>query len=178
MIRNRKETADGGTVESKVAKTILQRPEKVIIGQKEYSIAPPSVATLILMSEEISKMPRLDMSTDSIVSDVLRNAKDCRGIGDILAVAILGAKGLTSKKKAVRKGLFGLRAETVETEKDLKAELSRTILEECTPKELNDIFIRVLKDMQLSDFFGLTVSLTEINLLRKTKETGTTASGR
>lgn len=118
------------------------------------------------------------MSSDNIVSDVLRNARDCRGIGDILAVAILGAKRLTSKEKAVRKSLFGLRSETVETEKNLKSELSRAILEECTPKELNDILIRVLKDMQLSDFFGLTVSLTEINLLRKTKETGTTASGR
>lgn len=174
--KNKKGTADGRTIESKVAKTILQQPGKVKIGEKEYSIAPPSVATLILMSEEISKMPHFSMSTDNIVSDVLRNAKDCRQLGDILAVAILGAKGLKSNGKTPCRKWFHI--QTRRAGNDRKEELARILLEECSPKELNDIMITILKDMQLSDFFGLTVSLAEINLLRKTKETGTTASGR
>lgn len=172
------EAPEKETLESKAARTVLQMQEKVNVGAKEYSIAPPSVATLILMSEEISMMPQISMSAENIVSEVLLNAKDCRRIGDILAVAILGAKGLKSKEKSVRRSFFGLRTEIIETEVDRKAELSREILEECSPKDLNDILIKILKNMQLSDFFGLTVSLTGINLLRKTKETGTTASGR
>lgn len=178
MIHNIKETSDMETVESKAAKTILQRSGQINIGGKEYSIAPPSIATLILMSEEISKLPQLSMSSDSIVSDVLLNAKDCRQIGDILAIAILGAKGLVSRETSEKRKFFGLWTAKSEKVVDRKAELSRELLEECTPKDLNEILIKVLKDMQFADFFGLTVSLAGINLLRKTKETGTTASGR
>ena len=52
---------------------------------------------------------------------------------------------------------------------DRKAELTRELLETQSPRELFNLTARLLKRMQIADFFGLTTFLTEINLLRQTK---------
>jgi hypothetical protein len=49
------------TMETKVAETILQKLDEVNVGGKTYTIAPPSTATLILVSETVSKMPQVTM---------------------------------------------------------------------------------------------------------------------
>ena len=42
------------TIEAKTAQTVLQEPKEIKIGEKIYSVAPPSLGTLILVSEAVS----------------------------------------------------------------------------------------------------------------------------
>lgn len=181
-------------IETKVARTILQEPEKITVGDTVYQVAPPSTATLILLSETAARMPQDKLDPERIVDETLSIAKHCRPIGEFAAILILGAKGLTETRKAVKTVektvyepcLFGLLkrprviAETVEEEDviDRKAELAKTLLEELPPRELHNLTARLLQRMQIADFFGLTTFLIEINLLRQTREVGTTASGQ
>ena len=156
------------TLEQKTANTILQQSVKVQIGQKTYPVAPPSTATLILASAAISRLPKIKLDSENIASECLCVAKDCEALGEIVAILILGAKGL----KETRRSFF----KTIEI--DRKGILVKEILSELTPKQLSDILVKLLAGMELAFFFSTTTSLIEINLLRKTRATETTVSGR
>lgn len=172
-------------IETKVARTILQQPEEMTIGGKTYTIAPPSVATLILASEVVSHLPQVHLDEDKIVEETLWIAKDCRKLGDLMAILILGARHINDtverREKRQKRLLWGLirytKEETIiETAKEA---LSRELLEEVTPRDLQNSIGKILFKMQVGDFFGLTTFLTEINLMRPTKvETEPTASGQ
>jgi len=166
------------TIENKVSKAILQQKEEVAIAGETYMVAPPSVATLILASEAISQLPHVNIESENIASECLYIAKDCRVLGDIIAILILGAKNLTETKKITKYRFFGHIKYEVNITVDNKAILAQKILEDLEPKELHRLMASLLNTMQLSDFFGLTASLIEINLLRKTREAVTTASGQ
>jgi hypothetical protein len=79
------------SLEQKTANAVLQQPVEVEIGTKKYSVAPPSVATLILVSAAVSKLPAITLDSKNIASDCLCIAKDCRPLGEIAAILILGA---------------------------------------------------------------------------------------
>lgn len=179
--------SDKRTLEEKVAETILQKTEELSIGSKTYQVAPPSVATLILVSEAVSRLPRLVADPEKVVEESLSFAKDCQALGDIAAILILGAQHLTEKVKVQqtreKRYLWGLfkRKVVVEVEevKDRKAELAQELLETYSPKALNMLVGSLLNKMEIGDFFGLTTFLIEINLMRQTKvETEATACGQ
>lgn len=181
------------TTEQRVGDTILQQPHKITVGLRTYTVAPPTVATLILASEAISTLPHIDMDNDNLVEESLNVAKDCRPLGEIMAILILGAQGLKEMRTVkedverdvprtvLKSYLWGLikrpvevserRTESVEkvVEVDRKKELADEILNTYTPRELHLLFASLLKDLQLADFFGLTTFLTGVNLLRPTK---------
>lgn len=175
-------------IESKVSKTVLQQREEITVGSETMEIAPPSTATLILVSEETAKLPHVKLDSENIVGDVLYIAKDCRVLGDIVAILILGAKNLVEHKKVVveteKRRFGGLIKEVHKEETEViinhKAILAQKLLEDITPRELHNLTARLLKALQIADFFGLTTSLIEVNLIRKTREVveETTASGR
>lgn len=170
------------TLEEKAADTILQRAAIVKIGGKEYEAAPPSIATLILVSEAVSRLPQRKLDDKSIVSECLAVAKDCRPLGDIAAIMILGARHINDKtndphteQKGWFRRLFSRKSNTV-TKKEA---LAQEIIDTYTPSELHGLITMLLQRMDLADFFALTTFLTEVNLLRQTKvETGTTAYGQ
>lgn len=87
------------TIEQTVAETILEQPFEVKVGEKSYQVASASTATLILVSEAISQLPHIALDTEKVVEETLSVAKDCRILGDIAAILILGAKNITEKKK-------------------------------------------------------------------------------
>lgn len=166
------------TVETKTSEAILQTPEEVVIGNRKYSVSPPSVATLILVSEAVSRLPRFDSQGKNVLEQCLAYAKGCEPLGEIAAILILGARGLketvTEATDGERKGLRSLipflnRKAATTREIDRKAELTRELLETQSPRELFNLTARLLNRMQIADFFGLTTFLTEINLLRQTK---------
>ncbi len=166
-------------IEKQVVEAILQKPKEIRIGQDIYQVAPPTTATLIMASELISQLPKWKLDNEKILSESLCIAKDCSFLGDILAVLILGAKGVRGTKEVIRKHFFGLIKEKTTVETDLVAPLSKKLLEELSPAELNEMMAELFRMMQIADFFGLTTSLLEINLLRRTREVGETiASGR
>ena len=172
-------------IETKVARTILQQPEEMTIGDKTYKIAPPSVATLILASEVVSHLPQVRLDEEKVIEETLSIAKDCRELGDLLAILILGAKHINDKverRETQRKrhlwGLFHT-TRTITITETAKESLSRELLENITPRDLNNGVAKIINMMQVGDFFGLTTFLTEINLMRPTKvETEPTASGQ
>lgn len=161
------------SIEKRVADTILQTPFQVKIGEVEYLVAPPSTATLIRVSELIAKMP-FKMDKANIVNSVLRYARDCRVIGDIVALLILGVKGCVGKKKITHSYCFGWIKKEVEIEVDLMHELSANVLLEFSPRELGNLVADLLMSLQVSDFFGFTASLADINLLDPAEAVKTT----
>lgn len=179
--------AEKKTLEEKVADTILEKVEELSVGSKTYQVAPPSTATLILVSEAVSRLPRVVADPDNVVEESLSIAKDCRALGDIAAILILGARHLTERMKVQqtreKRYLWGFirRKEVVEVEevRDRKAELAKELLETYSPKALNMLVGGLLNKMEIGDFFGLTTFLIEINLMHQTKvETEATASGQ
>lgn len=160
------------TIEQRVAKAVLQKPKEIVIGDKSFSVAPPSIATLMLVSEGISLLPQTNLDKDKIVEGVLFVAKDCKVLGDIVATLILGSKHLIEVVTIKRNwffrflGLFGKKEVQIV---DKKEELSKWLLEELSPSQLHKLFFDLIRDFQLGDFFGITTFLIEINLLRPTK---------
>lgn len=166
----------GQTIESKVAAAILEKSIGTIeIEGETYEIAPPSTATLILISEYVAQFPTVKkVDKKEIINSVLYNARFFRPLGNIAAVLILGAKGLVEKrkKKVVKRHFFGLIKRETETEEVVNREkiLARQILENVRPSVLYSIVIQRLQDMEIGSFFAITTSLSEANLLRPTKE--------
>lgn len=168
------------TIEQKVGEAVLQKPKEVVISDRTFSVAPPRVSTLILVSEAISLLPQVQLDRSKIIEEVLFVAKDCRILGDIAAILILGSKGLSETVTRRKKRFFGLFGTKTVTETiDRKAELARWLLDELDNTALNKLIFELLKDFQLGDFFGTITFLIEINLLRPTKVIDeTTASGQ
>lgn len=168
------------TIEQKVASAILERPVGVLeIAGKRYEIAAPSISTLILVSEIVSTLPIVrNVPKEEIPAVVLNVAKDYGRLGDIVAVLILGRKGLTEEREVEvtreRRFLFGLIRRKVKAKErvtvDRKAELAQIILDEVRPSVLFSVIVRRLRDMEIGDFFGITTSLSEANLLKPTAE--------
>ncbi len=173
------------TIEQRVAETILQKPTEIKVGGKTYTAAPPSIATLILVSEAVSRLPHLKLDDQDIVRETLSVAKDCRILGDIAAILILGARQVNeqvikvqTEEKRVLWGLFRRKRKT-SVITDRKTELSKEILEELSPSQMHQLITQLLAGLDLGDFFALTTFLTEVNLMRQTKvETKTTVFGQ
>ncbi len=116
--------------------------------------------------------------------EALAIAEDCVPLGEVLAILVLGAKGLRRVDKVItateKRYLFGLikrRKEVLsEVEVDAKAELAQELLENLTPKQLNELMNSILAQMDIAFFFGTSISLSEINLTRAKKKT--TQSGQ
>jgi len=162
-------------LEKNVAATILQQPEEITVGKKTYYAAPPSIATLILVSEAVSRLPHKALDAEKVTGEVLANAQDCRPLGEIAAILILGAKAVNEAvpvyEKQRKSYLWGLIHRTrqkavLHNQKDVLAD---EILANYSPQALNNLIAQLLKRMQIADFFGLTTFLTEVNLLRQTK---------
>lgn len=163
------------TIESKVASAILQREAgRFEIDGREYALSDPNIATLILVSEIIATLPVVErVPADLRVYASLHYAKDYKAIGDICAILILGAKGLTEEREIIEeKRILGVfrRRKVRRVMVDRKAELSRLILENLSPSFIMDMIIQRLKDMEVGTFFLITTSLNEANVLKPTKE--------
>lgn len=177
------------TLEKKVADAILERAsDSITIEGKEYPIAPPSPATLILVSELVATMPIVKKDAENALYEVLSTAKDLSVIGKIVATLILGAKRIKehrkieishtekSKRWSWRKFRFMFSERKTTKEIEELDYLAEKILEEVTPATLLKVVIKRIGNMQVMDFFELTTSLSAANLLKRTKEVET-ASG-
>ncbi|MBO7287324.1 MAG: hypothetical protein J6U85_03740 [Bacteroidales bacterium] len=152
-------------LEKKVVDCILQRQETITIGDKEYQLAPPTPATLILISELVATMPVIDKNNSDILSEVLCKAKDLSVLGQIAATLILGAKRIKERNHIILKTSPFRRKKVLEYDY-----ISELILNEITNASLMKLITSRLNNMQIGDFFVLTTSLSEANLLKRTKE--------
>lgn len=167
------------TIESKTADTILERKKEVVIGDQTYEVAPPTMATLILVSELVAQLPQTKMDPENILTETLRVAKDCAVLGDIIAVLILGEENINPETKPARKHPWWDFLREPEAKTNPREELSAKILKSLGPKRTKEIAVEILKGMEIADFFGLTTSLIEVNLTKMTREVErTTVSGQ
>lgn len=160
------------TIEQIVASAILQKAiGRIEIDGKVYNIAPPSTATLILISEIISTLPIVEnVEKDKRVYSALHYAKDFRALGDIAAILILGANHLTEEREIPQGKILGIiPRKPKKVMVDVKSELARKLLE-IRPSTLYDCILKRLKDMEIANFFVITTSLSEANILKPTRE--------
>lgn len=174
------------TIEQNAAKTILQEPECVNVGGVEYRVAPPSTATLIMVSQAVSTLPTRKLDRERVFEEGIAVAAETgETLADIVAILILGAKTIRGDEERVSTlkasifwrimGKFGLLGNRLISSKE---RLRKCLLEQISPRELLNIAVRLLGRMQITDFFALTTSLSEINLLKQTREVEMTQSGQ
>lgn len=162
------------TIESRVASAILERTTGAVeIDGKSYAIAPPTLATLILVSEIVSTLPVVENTKDNTqrTYSVLHHAKNYKALGDIAAVLILGAKTILQEERQAQQprhwySFLKRRKKPLNTRK----ELAQKILENVSPTVLFEIIMRRLRDNEVGIFFLITTSLSEANMLKPTKE--------
>lgn len=164
------------TIESQTADAILQRVKAITIGGVEYIVAPPTLATLILVSEEVSFLPEVKLNPATPVEDALREARNFRALADILAILILGAKRLNVEEEYTERvwGIFKRKRKRVV---DMKSQIAEAMMH----VELSELLVAVtalLQMMQTEHFFAIATFLTSINLTKTTKVAETTVSGR
>lgn len=155
-------------IEQKVAETILQDSEKIKIGKMTYEVRPASVATLIQVSRLIAELPdvKLEMnSSEDILVGSLMIANKCDILGLIGATLVLGASKPTNTPPYMERLLKRLKIGF----KTKHEKLAEKILFELGSKELNVLIVQQLGKLEIGDFFGLTTSLLDVNILRKTK---------
>jgi hypothetical protein len=160
------------TIEKQVSDAVLQEPVKVTAGGREYTVARPSVATLIEVSKLTGSMQLGDrLDGDNPTSYALAYARDCgKAVGDIAATLILGKKGILVKEKRIRKYLFGLIRHTEEVEVDRREELSKELLENATGEELLNVIREAVGMQHIAFFLSIITSLNEANILRRTRK--------
>lgn len=165
------------TIEEKVSSAILEKDiAEFEIDGTTYKIAPPTIATLILVSEIVSQFPIVlnNVPQEKILYHVLHYAKEYKKLGEMVAVLILGAKGLTEHRTETteKRYLFGLirRKKHVTTIVDKKAELAKVIMENVRPSVLFNLIVNRFNQLEITHFFGITTSLSEANILKPTKE--------
>lgn len=164
------------TIEQKVASAILQRNvAEIEINGRAYKIAPPTLGTLIAVSEIVSTLPIVEkVPNNEVVNSVLKNARHFKGLGKIASTLILGAKpiieerSIVIKDKSVLRWLRKPKKRIVKV--NLQDELAETIIDSVSPSVLFEVIVQRLKDMEVGTFFSITTSLSEANLLKPTKE--------
>lgn len=84
-----------GSVSKKVAQTIAQTKQSILIGGEEYMYPPLNCATLALVGNYISdKTENFNQNSETVVSDILALAKDNHSLEEVLACLILGAESI------------------------------------------------------------------------------------
>lgn len=145
-------------IESQAADVVFDRQMTVVAGGRTFVLQRPTMATLIAASEVIAELPDRQLDPEKIVTESMAVATSCEPIGRIAAILLLGArKGKSSS--ALKEALWRARTRRY----------GRELLRSLTPDEMKDLIIGILNGAKVGDFFGLTTSLIEVNLLRRTK---------
>lgn len=160
----------GVPLESRAAATLLQTPFEITLAERVFKVAPPTVATLMLLSAEVATLPKLETPAgeeeqggEKMLQQVIADAEGCGAAGRAVAVMLLGARGYAGRPWWRR-------------ESDGKR-LARWLLNNVSPRELFNAFAQLIQHMQVADFFAFTAFLREANMLRGRAEQTTTARG-
>lgn len=157
------------TTEKKVADALLQREQEITLSGKVYKVAPPSMATLILVSERLAELPdELFSATgddENLTIEALRSARYARPIGKAIATLILGAKRIR------RDNLLSWWLRWLKQASRLDS-VALKVLESYPPSELSSVFLQLVSRMEVGDFFALTAFLQGLRVTQPTREAG------
>lgn len=157
------------TTEKKVADALLQREQEITLSGKVYKVAPPSMATLVLVSECLAELPdELFTATGDDVNltiEALRSARYARSIGKAIATLILGAKRIR------RDNLLSWWLRWLKQASRLDR-VALKVLESYPPSELSSVFLQLVSRMEVGDFFALTAFLQGLRVTQPTRGAG------
>lgn len=162
------------TIESRVASAILERTVATLdLDGERYEIAPPTLATLILVSEIVATLPvvnNTDVAPDDRLYSALHHARYYRRIGEMAGVLILGAKNVTGERIVKKRRWFGLLpAKRIIEKYNRAAELGEKIVMNLRPMLIYELIIKLLRQNDISSFFAITTSLSAANIIKPTK---------
>lgn len=158
-------------MEEKVAETLLEVKKTITIGGECYQVAPPSIATLVLASKYISKIPSKEIDTESIFGSIMEYADNYQNVAKAIAVIILGysnfdKKVIQEQKKRWWEFIFSL-------EKEIPAETQGEILTNkllnANIEEIAKEFLKIISVLDVKSFFVISTSLKGMNLTKETK---------
>lgn len=163
-------------IERKASDTLLEKRMEVMVGGHRYSVAPPTLATLMEVSGLIGGAKDWDNVEDEVAGVALMRAMDAPMICEVVSTLILGAnraEGETSwledmwlEIKSWRRSNEKIGA-SYEANKKLLVE---RLMHEVTPNELLGLMTTLLEGMELGSFFGITTFLRELNVAKPTRE--------
>lgn len=166
------------SIEKRAAETLLEKRMEVMVGGHRYSVAPPSLATLMEVSGLIGGAKDWDNveDEDTVAGVALMRAMDAPMICEVVSTLILGAnravgetswlEGMWLKIKGEKRGNEKI---GVSYEADKKLLVQR-LMYEVTPNELLGLMTTLLEGMELGSFFGITTFLRELNVAKPTRE--------
>ena len=152
------------TAETKTADALLQRPQLVTIGNKTYQVSPPSLATLMLVSEELSLIPQELFSVskeDDVTLHALRSARHAHGLARAIARIILGAP--TPFPSLLERVCNAVRPDPMER-------LAKRLSVDHSPRELALAFVELAQRLEVGDFFAFTAFLSALKITAPTQE--------
>lgn len=165
-------------IERKASDTLLEKRMEVMVGGHKYSVAPPTLATLMEVSGLIGGAKDWDnvADEDTVAGVALMRAMDAPMICEVVSTLILGAnravgegswlEGMWLKIKSWKRNNEEIGA-SYEADKKLLVE---RLMYEVTPNELLGLMTTLLEGMELGSFFGITTFLRELNVAKPTRE--------
>jgi hypothetical protein len=187
----------------KVSDAILQRASVIVIGGREYSVAPPTYGTLLRLSEYVSRMPAARKAADeTAIGNIIGRIKDEAYAPAVLAILVLGAKRCDEpyKEKSLQRVVVGEKVitkyklgfipvrsvEYVYEDRGVETSTGRTELEYLTDVFMNEASVSevsmaiaeiVNNRMEIGFFLNITDFLKGVNITKPTKETKATVHG-
>ena len=163
------------TIEQMVADEILERKEAITINGKTYRVAPPCIATLVMASEEFSKIPNLNISRENAAMDIIREARRAKDICRPLAVLILGAERIEEDERYNNTTWW---RKLLRRRRNVVSRLARE-LSHAKAGEITDALAKLIARQDIGDFFALSTFLSAVHVTKPAKvETKTTQSGQ
>lgn len=155
------------TIEKDTAKTILQHNFDILLSGKVFSVRPPSMATLIAMSEYIASLPFIDIKSKDALSNALSNASSYEPVVDAIVTVIIGERK-PDTLNSIQRLRYNRR----------KRRLRALVMQDASLAEIEHAIITIINSMELENFFGVITFLAGLNLTKATKVNSTTASGQ
>lgn len=144
-----------------------ESPSYLMIGNKRYRLAKITFASIVGMSEAISKIPEaIAKSKDDVVATTFRHALSYRKAACVIAVAMTSTRFMLSNP--LFHWLFSL-----------KVNHRAKLLSSChSSGELNDAAQRLVQGIspEIAAFYSLTSYFAGINILKPTESEETTIS--
>lgn len=154
------------TIQEKAFNTITQRPEDITVGGRKYTVARPNLATIFAVRAILSRVRTYEGST---FVDALRSIENKDVVVEILATLVLGVR----KRSLSIIGNYEYRRHQEKVKR-----LMEDIEYHLEPKEIDSMLFTLMDTEQITSFFGITVSLAEMQQTKPTTETERTTSGQ
>lgn len=142
-------------IETSTAKALLEEPQDFIVAGKRLKFRPLTLATLIKISSLTASLPALRIEEEKPLASIIQNADSLSLIAEILAFFVYPYK----RKSFFSEALGRFR----------RKRLALFFINNLSASEMQEIFLRAIKEMNVADFFALTTFLKELNLTKPTK---------